>query len=281
MGSHSAAVLHSLRVRADEQLCGTMRPGFRNSAHLRLQARQLALGEDSTPTQDAWHACLSSGDPGLAASAKIHDMTRFCTSVRKFNRVTGVDPVTKGACAKRLLGQGLYLAESIEELEKQFPAAWRPQEDTTALHKILSLPLPQLRGAAGWQKRVFRTFWYRSQWHLYCAGELMVREAIVELLSFLSLSTLERKVSIAQMAEIRSQQDRIQTSCRSMLLSVQQLAGLVGPDDSPIRASPQGYMMLKMLAFVAMTVVSKSKSALEDQRRASEQIVRGLYPSQA
>lgn len=275
LGSHSAAVLYSLRARTDKQLYERSQYFMWCTAHHRLQARQLLLNESPVPEQDAWLAQVSLPHFPMVISSKINTMLHFSAAVRGFFQITATDAPDKVVEAAKISDDGIALFNSLDEWETGLSPIWKlgqhhHNSDLVSLSSTRSSSSPSSRN------HVFRQFWLRCTWCFYWACEVMASESLVKILDTMSKSSTDAELNSKHRANIQAQQTRIKQLCDVILKYTQQLAELLSYEDSPIRISPQAYMTTNSSVYIVLTVVQRTRSSSSEQKRESTQVLQGL-----
>lgn len=240
------------------------------TAHHRLQARQLLLGESPIPEQDAWLTKTSLSHFPMAISSKINTMLQFSAAVRSFFQPAAVEALDIIAQAKKISDDGMALLNSLDQWEASVAPVWTLGQYHHDGHGVLPSSTPDTRS------RVFREFWLRSTWCFYWATEVMACESLVEILDNMRKSSSDAELISKHLVDIEAQHLRIEQLCYFILTYMQQLAELVSYQDSPIRVSPQAYMTVKSSAYIAMTIVQRANASSSEQKEASAQMLESL-----
>ena len=115
MGLHDKALKYLLEARGTEPLYSAQRFCLSRVAICRLQARQLLLGEDSTPLQQTLIDCLNQNRPDLRVMYNVSQIIHFCTKLDRmlYSSAQSASP-NAIAQAEDLLQEVRELISSIE-----------------------------------------------------------------------------------------------------------------------------------------------------------------------
>lgn len=272
LGPHSTAILYSLRLRTDEQFLD--RTGFSlwRAVHHRLQVRQLLLGEDVLPEQDEWLAKLNLNLLPLTLTSRVHEMLKATSAARRFIRepIRSAPPSMEHAQA--LVADGEALAARNEAFETDTAPAWI-QNYLHDVSEDIYLEIPSIFHLTRIGKPSTQTFLSHTSWAFYFSNQIVHRESLREVMELLEDTGEAFDLASSSAVHRTTQQQRMLRLCEIVLAVGQQCVELLADSSSAITMSPQGRMTIVSSISLNMTVLLRSRTSSESQKRSARDML--------